>query len=101
MAGTVILSIAYGIDVQLENDKYVNIAEKALNAMASTGNAGSYFVDQIPLLKYLPESFPGAGFKTQAKEWNRAVSAMPHLPFEFAKNAKVSTIYTYIFQFRS
>ncbi|KAF8193905.1 cytochrome P450 [Mycena galopus ATCC 62051] len=88
MAAMVILSTAYGIDVQPENDPYVDVAEKALHAMACTGNRGSFLVDSLPLLKYIPEYFPGAGFKKQAREWFKVVDAMPNVPFDFVKKAR-------------
>ncbi|KAF5335634.1 hypothetical protein D9758_014794 [Tetrapyrgos nigripes] len=87
MAGTTILSIAYGIDVQPENDPFIDIAEKALQSVAFTVSSGSYLVDQLPVLKHIPDWFPGAGFKRQAKEWNKYVSAMAVVPMEFAKGA--------------
>jgi hypothetical protein len=40
-------------------------------------------------LKYVPEFFPGAGFKRQAKEWHKSVSAMPVLPYKYVKDSLV------------
>ncbi|KAJ7648773.1 cytochrome P450, partial [Mycena polygramma] len=90
MAGMVILSTVYGIDVMPEDDPHINISEKALNAMAATGNRGSFLVDSLPFLKYIPESFPGAGFKRQAREWAEAVDAMPIVPYEFVKTSRAA-----------
>ncbi|KAJ7486676.1 cytochrome P450 [Mycena latifolia] len=87
MAGMVILSTAYGIDVQPEDDPHVDISEKALHAMACAGNRGSYLVDSLPFLKYLPDFFPGAGFKKQAREWYKVVTAMPEIPYNFVKRS--------------
>lgn len=53
MAATIILSTAYGIEVQLENDPYVDIAEKSLHAMACAGNPGAYLVDSLPICAYI------------------------------------------------
>ncbi|KAF5334000.1 hypothetical protein D9758_017535 [Tetrapyrgos nigripes] len=83
MAGNTILSIAYGIEVQPENDPFIDIAEKALHAAALTVNSGSYLVDQLPALKHIPDWFPGAGFKRQAREWSKDMSAMAVVPLEF------------------
>ncbi|KAJ6454682.1 cytochrome P450 [Mycena sanguinolenta] len=83
MASTFILSTAYGIDILPENGPYVDIAEKALHAMACTGIRGSYLVDSLPFLKYVPEFLPGAGFKRQAREWFAIVDAMPNVPYDF------------------
>ncbi|KAJ6626137.1 cytochrome P450 [Mycena sp. CBHHK59/15] len=87
MAGMVILSTTYGIDVLPENDPYVDISEKALHAMACAGDSGAYLVDSFPILRYVPDWFPGAGFKRQAKEWYNVVSAMPILPYQFVKDS--------------
>ncbi|KAF5333831.1 hypothetical protein D9758_017428 [Tetrapyrgos nigripes] len=87
MAGTTVLSIAYGIQVQPENDPFIEIAERANHALVCATNSGSYLVDQLPFLKYVPEWFPGAGFKRQAKEWCKDASAMPILAFDFVKDA--------------
>ncbi|KAF8143554.1 cytochrome P450 [Mycena galopus ATCC 62051] len=87
MAGTVILSTAYGIDVQPENDPYIEIAERALYALARAGRRGAYLVDSLPFLKYVPDFFPGASFKRDARKWRKAVSAMPEAPFNFVKRS--------------
>ncbi|KAJ7486669.1 cytochrome P450 [Mycena latifolia] len=72
MAGMVILSTAYGIDVQPEDDPYIDISEKALHAMACTGNRGSYLVDSLPL------SY-------------KVVSDMPEIPYTFVKRSLEGT----------
>ncbi|KAF5341606.1 hypothetical protein D9758_014087 [Tetrapyrgos nigripes] len=87
MAGATILSIAYGIEAQPENDPFIDLVEKALQSIAFAANSGSYLVDQLPVLKHIPDWFPGAGFKRQAKEWNKSASAMAVVPMEFAKDA--------------
>ncbi|KAJ7510665.1 cytochrome P450, partial [Mycena galericulata] len=87
MAGQVILSTAYGIQVQPEDDPHIDISEKALHAMACTGNKGAYLVDSLPLLKYVPDFFPGAGFKREARGWYKYVSTMPEVPYAFVKRS--------------
>ncbi|KAJ6592331.1 hypothetical protein B0H19DRAFT_906515, partial [Mycena capillaripes] len=69
MAGMVILSTSYGIDIQPENDPHIDISEKALEAMARATLRGNFMVDALPILKYVPEWFPGAGFKRLARDW--------------------------------
>ncbi|KZT03231.1 cytochrome P450 [Laetiporus sulphureus 93-53] len=87
MAGALIVGVAYGLEVQPQNDPYVATAEKALHAMAMAGNAGSYLVDSVPFLKYIPEWFPGAKFKLKAKEWRKSTTAMVEVPFKAVKKA--------------
>ncbi|KAJ7167251.1 cytochrome P450 [Mycena crocata] len=87
MAGMVILSTAYGIDVRPENDPHIDVSEAALHAMACAGNPGSFLVDSFPLLRKLPDYFPGAGFKRKAHEWSKAVTTMPIVPYNFVKES--------------
>ena len=52
MAGSLILGVAYGIDVQPKNDPYIATAETALHAMSMAGNAGAYLVDYMPFREF-------------------------------------------------
>ncbi|CAL1715497.1 unnamed protein product [Somion occarium] len=85
MAGRIILRAAYGIDIESENDRYLEIAEQSLQALSATVNAGSYLVDSLPILKYLPSWFPGAKFKRQAEVWRAPVLDMLNEPFDYVK----------------
>ncbi|KAJ7247028.1 hypothetical protein C8J57DRAFT_1081147, partial [Mycena rebaudengoi] len=73
-----------------ENDPYIASAQKGINAIASSGNSGAHLVESLPFLKYLPDFFPGVGFKRQAKEWYQTVSVMPEIPFQYVKDSLVS-----------
>ncbi|KAJ6548755.1 hypothetical protein B0H19DRAFT_1074572 [Mycena capillaripes] len=71
MSGMVILSTVYGLDVQPQDDPYIDISEQALYAMARTGNRGSFLrkLANLDSLKYIPEFFRVAGFTPrQARE---------------------------------
>ncbi|EMD37284.1 hypothetical protein CERSUDRAFT_153831 [Gelatoporia subvermispora B] len=43
---------------------------------------GSYLVDTLPMLKYVPAWFPGAGFKKAAAESRKSLDALLHTPYE-------------------
>jgi hypothetical protein len=58
--------MTYGIKVQPYNDPYIKIAEEAVGAIAELMIPGAFLVDIIPILKYVPEWFPGATFKRKA-----------------------------------
>ncbi len=109
MAGSLILGVAYGIDVQPKDDPYIATAETALHAMSMAGNAGAYLVDYIPIrellfssslpgrelnsglvVKHVPSYFPGANFKRQAAEWKKSTDAMVERPFKAVRKAMVS-----------
>jgi hypothetical protein len=48
MAGQVIMSIAYGIDVLPENDPYVEGAEKMMKAFAAGSTQEAALLDAMP-----------------------------------------------------
>ncbi|KAJ7251434.1 cytochrome P450 [Mycena rebaudengoi] len=85
MNGALIMSIAYGIDTLPSNDPYMETAEAAIDAMAQAAVPGRYLVDMIPILKYVPAWFIGAGFKRQARETKKLTVKMAQLPFQAAK----------------
>jgi len=47
-------------------------------------NPGSYLVDFIPLLKYVPPWFPRAGFKKVASDARRLLEETANTPFQFS-----------------
>ncbi|KAJ7607912.1 cytochrome P450 [Roridomyces roridus] len=85
MAGRLIMETAYGIDVLPQNDPYVNLAEKALHSLAYALVPGRFIVDSLPVLKYIPMWFPGAGFQRLAKEWKNFANEMIEKPYAEAK----------------
>ncbi|KAJ7195215.1 cytochrome P450 [Mycena pura] len=85
MAAKVVMSAAYGIDVLPSDDPYVGLAEKALAGLLTAVPPGRFLVESIPLLKYVPAWFPGAGFQRQALEWKRLALEMLDKPFVVAK----------------
>ena len=58
--------MTYSINVQANNDPYIKIAEEAVAATAEFLIPGAFLVDIIPILKYVPEWFPGAKFQKKA-----------------------------------
>jgi hypothetical protein len=83
------LALAYGLQIQKNDDPYIQIAEKALIGIAASGAPGAFLVDSITLLKYIPSWMPGAAFKRKANEWKSYASDMMNVPFEAAEVAIV------------
>ncbi|TFK24835.1 cytochrome P450 [Coprinopsis marcescibilis] len=67
MAGT-LLKITYGVDDKESTRYYIQLFEEALAPIIRAAIPGSFLVDIFPVLKYVPEWFPGAGFKREARE---------------------------------
>jgi len=88
MAGSLIIQISYGFEVQAENDPFMRIGEKTVEAIAAASNTGTYLVDVIPILRFVPEWFPGAQFKRDAKAWRKAMEGLQDAPFDHAKKCQ-------------
>ena len=58
--------MTYSIKIHPYNDPYIKIAEEAVAAGAELLIPGAFLVDIIPILKYIPEWFPGAKFQRKA-----------------------------------
>jgi len=50
------MRVVYGIVVSPQDDKYISVAEAALDGMARAANPGAFFVDFIPICEccYIP-----------------------------------------------
>lgn len=84
-AAALVMKINYDHDIADEGDYYVALADRAMNTLVKVLLHGSYAVDNLPILKYVPSWFPGAEFKKQAKEWRKDSTAMLEKPFEMVK----------------
>ena len=84
-----IMKIGYGIAVQESDDPYISIAEEVLNGLAEAGIPGTFWVDMIPILKYVPSWFPGAAFQKKAARWREAINTMAEKPFRHVQEQLV------------
>lgn len=80
-----ILSIAYGIEVASKDDPWVQLVEGGVDSFGA-GAPGTYAIDWIPALRYLPAWFPGATFKRRAIEWRKSVDNMINAPVDYVKS---------------
>ncbi|KIJ23526.1 hypothetical protein M422DRAFT_275879 [Sphaerobolus stellatus SS14] len=87
MVGAIIMEIAYGVDVKPKDDPYLKMTEVTMQAVGESAIFGSFMVDFIPLLKYIPTWFPGAEFQRKAKVWREAIKGVLVQPFEAGKKA--------------
>ena len=81
LLGAVTLSMTYSIDVDPHDDPYVKIADEAAKAMAEVQIPNAFLVDTIPILKYVPEWFPGAKFQSKAAAMRKNAALMRNAPF--------------------
>jgi len=100
------LSIAYGIDSKSADDRFLKANIEASHAVSATLVPGKWLVDVIPIreclyaqtvthkhlaylsiVQYIPDWFPGMGFKVHAKEVREKFRISVEGPFEYVKNA--------------
>ncbi|KIJ43724.1 hypothetical protein M422DRAFT_169557, partial [Sphaerobolus stellatus SS14] len=89
--GAIIMEIAYGITVKPEDDPYIHTAEVAVKVGVEAAVPGRFMVDIIPLLKYIPEWFPGASFRKQPRIWRKYILDMADVPFQKVQEEMAST----------
>ncbi|KAE9407389.1 cytochrome P450 [Gymnopus androsaceus JB14] len=90
MAGSSILSVAYGFDVNVVQDSvYTYNAEKALDGLIAASIPGSFLVDYLPWLKYIPSWVPGASLQCQARIWKADMEKLLHGPFAATKSSLI------------
>lgn len=93
-AGAVVLKLAYGWNVEGNDDYFVSLMEEAFQISAQIVKPGGWLVDAIPILRFVPSWFPGARFKRQAAEAREHFSKIDSVPHMWAKNQIESGHYT-------
>ena len=73
--------MTYSIDIDPYNDPYIKIAEEAVAATAELLIPGAFLVDFIPILKYVPEWFPGAKFQSKAAVMRNHAAIIRNMTF--------------------
>ncbi|KAI1790074.1 cytochrome P450 [Ganoderma leucocontextum] len=80
-ASTIML-ISYGIKVDDENDLYVTAVEAGVATFNEAFVPGAFLVEAVPILKHVPDWFPGAGFKRKAAAWKKIAHTLRDAPFQ-------------------
>lgn len=89
-----VIALTYGINVQPEQDPTIERGKKALQQLKKAAISGTYVVDFLPILKYVPSWMPGAGFKAYAKRVLPDTLAMINLPYNEGCSLIVSNPFT-------
>jgi len=86
-SGSSAMKIIYGRDTLNRQDEYTAAAEVALRGFAGVTQFGNYYVEFLPIMKYIPSWFPGAQFKQDAARWRSCSDKLWIKPFLDAKSA--------------
>lgn len=87
MASGIALEDTYAIEVQESGipDPFISAVKSAIQGIGTAGIFGTYMVDYIPALKYVPSCM--AKFKRDAKEWKKSVDIAWSVPFDMVKKS--------------
>lgn len=103
--------ISHGYKVREQDDPIVDLVDRATEQFSLSTEPGAFLVDVIPqcmlasegfyhptdkpIVQYIPEWFPGAGFKKTAKIWAKCLADMADIPHEFVKGQMVHQLFSY------
>ena len=87
--GVVILRISHGYRPTAEDDSLIRIADEATDQLNVLLSPGVFAVDFLPFLRYIPEWFPGGGFRKIVREWRHTLFDMTEMSYEFVLDQMV------------
>ena len=75
----------YGIDITPGDQRFVPLLHAALEGPTEAFMQGSFLVDYIPILRYVPAWVPGAGFQKEAAEAKQRVQDLAEMSVKFVQ----------------
>ncbi|KAI0633841.1 cytochrome P450 [Trametes polyzona] len=78
---SMVMSIAYGIEVRGPDDELSRLAGEALSLFNEISVPGKYMVETLPWLRFIPSWFPGAKFKRDSQAWKTIVHRFRDTPW--------------------
>lgn len=93
MAGSIILMLTHGYEVQEHDDPVIKIVDEATEQFSDATAPGAFLVDVFPVLRHVPGWVPGAGFHKKAREWKKTLNDMVEIPYSLAKNRMVCVMW--------
>ena len=87
------MKLAYGMDIDSLDNKYIRLSRDAFEAASLTRVPGAFWVEFIPSLKYIPDWVPFVPFKIHAKRGKDLWTRMRDEPFDFAKQNMVCNVF--------
>ena len=92
VAAAIIMSAVYGYDIEPNGDYFVKLAEDAVATLSESILPGASAVNALPILRFLPSWFPGAGFKRFANRAKALTRQMRAVPFDFVEKGMVRSL---------
>ncbi|CEL61553.1 hypothetical protein RSOLAG1IB_10116 [Rhizoctonia solani AG-1 IB] len=83
--------MAFGYQIQGKNDPFLREAEQAFHNGFRAAMFANFYVNIFPALMYVPEWFPGAGWKRTLRKWKAEKIRAMSGPYEWVK-ARLASI---------
>ncbi|RXW19793.1 hypothetical protein EST38_g6052 [Candolleomyces aberdarensis] len=87
LIGGIILHITYGYEPKPTGDPFIHIAHEVERGFKIVAVYGTFLVDNIPILKYVPAWMPGAGFQRFAAYYKNVHNLAKSMPYQFVLDA--------------
>ena len=90
MLASIFFSVVFGMQVSGMDDELVKAAEDTMELQNEYRVAGRFWVDLLPVLRYIPTWFPGAEFHQHAARTRLVSTQTRNQGFEFVKSGQVN-----------
>lgn len=87
VVGATTISMGYGIKVRPTHDPYVELAENSIEGLSKALIPGTFLADTFWWLRYIPEGFPGTGWKAKVRTLRQEMLDFLDKPYEAALEA--------------
>lgn len=74
-------------------DALVDLIEKMMTEFSLAAVPLAWPVDLLPILRHIPENFPGVKFKKIAHKWRQSIRATAYTPYRFAQRQIAASDY--------
>ncbi|KAI0041968.1 cytochrome P450 [Auriscalpium vulgare] len=91
LQGAILMSLTYGYEIKSDGDLLAT-AQEAGQLALRVALPGALLVNHLPILQYLPNWFPGTGFRKLAERGRELGQAMRDSPVAFVKESMAKGI---------
>ncbi|KAH7316419.1 cytochrome P450 [Rhizoctonia solani] len=83
--GSAAFKLGYGYRLKDDQDPFFLNAVQAMNHFFEAAMMGNFLVNMFPSLIYIPDWFPGTGWKRTARKWREENNLAVDAPYEWTK----------------
>ena len=80
----------YSTRITSKNDRYIQLAEKAIEGSVLARIPGAFWVEYLPFLRYIPAWVPGSSARKWGDLYKPIVTAARNEPYNAVEQAMVS-----------